>query len=231
MVRPIICDCGAPAAGLSPLCEACWQKREADEAVAAEHTWRDEIKRMARIEGAPAFEFADLEKPEFAHQIKGKRLLKVAERYGFDRSLLFTGPSGVGKSTVTRAMLRRPLRQEIAKVLAGPVGGAPSPLLKRLSRTFWTDGFALAQARRQAPIGRGEAAIVERSFRSPVLILDEVGQEPLSEVIFEIADRRYRTEGLVTIVTTGINPKQFIARYGDACWRRLSERAAVVEEW
>jgi DNA replication protein DnaC len=215
---------------MTPWCGACWEKRRAAEDAAAEQAWRAEIKQLGRIAGAPAFPFADLQKAEFLRQITGKKLLQVGQRYALERSLVFTGPSGVGKSTVARAMLRRLLRQEVEKVLGGPVGGQPTPMLKRLSRALWTDGFALAQARRQAPMGRGEAELVEQAFRTPVLILDEVGQEPICEVIFEVADRRYR-DGSLTILTTGLTSKKFAGRYGDACWRRFAERAAVISEW
>jgi len=61
-----------------------------------------------------------------------------------------------------------------------------------------------------------------------VLVLDDLGNEPADSVIFEVVDRRYRP-GKPVIVTPGMSPAAIRERYGDALWRRLSERGAVVE--
>lgn len=190
--------------------------------------WRARVTRYGALR--LPFPFATFENPEFLGRVQSRQITAAARRYQLDRSLVFAGPTGCGKSTLTAAMLRRIAATEVASTLAGPVGAEPSLLLRQLAGLVWVDGFTLVKARKEHPLGRGEAGLIERAFEAPILVLDELGFEPLSEVVFEVADRRYR-DGAITIVTTGQTPAGFAARYGDACWRRFAERGAVVSEW
>jgi DNA replication protein DnaC len=216
------------------VCSACSRRIEAeqeqrtrDEKVAQ---WRVRVERCGALRGVPPFAFARLSNSEFVNRVSGHRLLAVARRYQLDRSLVFTGPTGCGKTALTIAMLHRLAEEEVARTLAGAPLANPSQLLRRLRGMVWTDGLALAKARRQAPLGEGECELIQRAFEAPALVIDELGFEPLTEVVFEVANCRYLA-GLPTIITTGQTPAAFAAKYGDACWRRFAERGAVVSEW
>jgi DNA replication protein DnaC len=86
------------------------------------------------------------------------------------------------------------------------------------------------RARKIHPLGEEEPEEVTRAMRASLLVLDDLGAEPLDTVIFEVLDQRY-SRGLPTIVTSGLTPSAIRERYGDAAWRRLSERGVVLEEW
>lgn len=61
-------------------------------------------------------------------------------------------------------------------------------------------------------------------------MLDELGQEPRCEVIWETIDARYLS-GLPTVVTTGLRIDELRQRYGAPLVRRLVERGTVIEGW
>lgn len=229
-----LCACGAILDGDAFDCPTCKRQRLLDqhrEALELAHAqWRSRLEAFVALPGTPAFPFARLNNAEFIDKVKGRKLLAAAKRYTLDRSLVFSGPTGCGKSTLALAMLRRIATEALELALQAKVGSPPTPLLKTLRGLVWTDGFAIAKARKQTALGIGEAPLIARALQAPVLVLDEVGFEPLSEVIFEIVDERYR-EGLITIMTTGQKPAAFAARYGDACWRRFAELGAVISEW
>jgi hypothetical protein len=219
-----LCTCGVVLEGQALICEACRRQQALDAQRAAREqavaSWRAKIERYGSL---PCL-------PTFPGKVHGRKLQATVQRYQLDRSLVLMGPTGCGKTSAVMATLRRIAADEVPRVLASKPGTEPSALLERLRGLAWIDGFALAKARRETPLGRGEAELVALAFEAPILVLDEVGFEPLNEVVFEVADRRYR-EGAITIVTSGQTPAGFAARYGDACWRRLSEQAAVISEW
>jgi DNA replication protein DnaC len=230
-----LCTCGAMLEGQNLICAECRVQRAREEhARAAEAKlkgWQESIRQHAKLDTVPPWDWARLTNAEFTSRIRGKLLLKSAQTYKLAMgSLILSARTGLGKTALTAAMLHRMRAQEVDKVLADKPGSKPTDDLQRLRYLFWTDGFALAQARRQQPLGQGEARIVERSFDAQVLVIDEVGFEPLYDtVIAEIANARY-VAGLPTIITTGLRPDEFRERYGDACYRRFAERGSVVEE-
>jgi DNA replication protein DnaC len=230
-----LCSCGTVLDGQNLICAECRVERARQEQARAIETrlegWRDSIRQHAKLEGVPPWEWARLTNSEFTSRLRGKLLLKSAQTYKLDLgSLIFSARTGLGKTAVTVAMLHRIRAAEVEAILAGKPGTKPTDTLQRLRYLVWTDGFALAQARRQQPLGQGEARIVERAFEAQVLVIDELGFEPLYDtVVAEIANARY-VAALPTIITTGLRPDEFRERYGDACYRRFAERGTVVEE-
>src|SRR5690606_9469681 len=92
----------------------------------------------------------------------------------------------------------------------------------RLAQFAWTTGHALVRARREHGLGDGDAPLIAQAMRASVLVVDELGAEPASEVPFEVVDWRYAS-GLPTLITSGLTSTGFRERYGDALWRRLTE--------
>lgn len=65
----------------------------------------------------------------------------------------------------------------------------------------------------------------------PLLVIDELGFEPLDEGLFDVLDERYQ-RALPVIVTSGLRVTELRDRYGAAALRRLVEpRGVVVEDW
>jgi hypothetical protein len=185
------------------------------------------------------FGWATYTNPEFAQIIRGKRLLRAGQKWQpgpANLALVLSAATGEGKTAVACAVC---VRLRSALVDGALEVDASNPYARREAkarfeesrRWHFVTGFELAQARRQASLGTGEAPAIQKAMKAPLLVLDEVGHEPQTDpVIFEVADARYRN-GLPTIVTTGLRPAQFRDRYGDATWRRFTERGALVQEW
>ncbi len=171
----------------------------------------------------PQWPYARFENAEFRKRAS-KRVLGAIEKWEPEKlpTLLLAAPTGSGKSAGLLAWLWRERSRLIARAQGGEENVAVSTFL-------WATGPELAVARRNASLGE-EAPLIRYSLDCALLIMDELGFEKLTEVPFEIIDHRYRRGG-VTVVTTGLKPAEFRARYGDAMYRRLTEGGAVVEDF
>lgn len=190
------------------MCHDSWlRNREATEAEFRRRTGRV-------LEDAPRVPWTDVTDPEFRRRVRPP-LLKFAERHNPRQhgGAVLLGPSGCGKTLAAFGLVHR-LVAEIQK------GRIPNDV-KWLERAHWTSAHALARARRQYGLGDGEAPEVDRALYASLLVIDELGFEPQTEILFEVVDHRY-TRRLPTIVTSGLTQAEFLARYGDALTRRLS---------
>lgn len=157
-----------------------------------------------------------------------KKIVSAVERWDPKTlpTLLLCAPTGRGKTSALVAWLWRHLDQQAARVRAGEEK-------VWIAQFVFATGPELAVARRNAALGE-EAPLVKHALDCKLLILDELGFEKASEaasgVPFEIVDHRYRQQA-VTVVTTGLRPTEFRAKYGDAMYRRLTEGGAVVEDF
>lgn len=83
----------------------------------------------------------------------------------------------------------------------------------------------------KSPLGAGEPEELTRAVEVPLLVIDELGFEPLDEGLFDVLDERYQ-RALPVIVTSGLRVTELRDRYGAAALRRLVEpRGVVVEDW
>lgn len=233
--RPL-CTCGAVLDGLAFLCSACSQQSNTDrtkrEAAEREQRWREEVQWWAPLRDVPDWTWARLNNDDFVSRIRFPRLLAYAHRYEPKvGSVVISGDTGCGKTSLTCAMLHRLRDSEVAKVLASRPGSRPSKILWTLRDLVWTTGFDLAKARRENSLGDGESRLVERASTCKLLVIDELGFEVQHDtVVQEVANARYVAEK-PTIITTGLRADAFTKRYGDACYRRLTERGTLVEAW
>ncbi|MCA9598015.1 MAG: ATP-binding protein [Myxococcales bacterium] len=171
-------------------------------------------RALARIGG----EWVD-DEGAFTKACRSLKLRRVAARWNPSLgSLLLSGPTGIGKTATVRRALRRLVREaEHDRV----------PVLA----TRWATASRIALARRQSPLGAGEPEELTRAVEVPLLVIDELGFEPLDEGLFDVLDERYQ-RALPVIVTSGLRVTELRDRYGAAALRRLVEpRGVVVEDW
>lgn len=177
----------------------------------------------------PEWSFARVGAPQFARSVH-RVFRQFAEAYRLDRSTLLCGNTGDGKTAATVAALHRFAEEVLARALEQPPQRPPPAELEQLYELVWTTGYELARARAIHPFGRGEPELLVRLARSPLLVLDEIGTEPFGPEVFEVLDAAYE-RGAVVVVTSGLTRKAFRDRYGDAAFRRIAERGAVLESF
>lgn len=127
--------------------------------------------------------------------------------------LTLHGPSGSGKTSVAVALMRARLT-----VSPRPVG-------------LFVTAVELVAVTKATPLGQA-VELVERAKRAPVLVLDDMGQEPSGEwnrVVVEVLHERHAHQ-LWTVVTTFYDLRDGSAdlakvsdRYGGGLLRRLNE--------
>jgi DNA replication protein DnaC len=219
--------CGARYQGDGVDCPACHRKKlDAEELKEHRDQIRSELRR-ARDSMPPWEDWATFRKLA-DHPAIDKRIFEAA--LGWNRetgSLLLLGPTGIGKSACEHAIAHALL----VAAMATPVGAEWDYDSARNvgARLRWYAASKLALARKQWKLGDGEAdAIVDASDAS-ILLLDELGYEPVigDGAIFDVVNARYEKE-LPTIVTSGRTETELVDRYGAAFVRRLLEPGRVV---
>ncbi len=137
----------------------------------------------------------------------------VAQGRGANPLLTLHGPPGSGKTSAAAALMRA--RLEVAQV---PVG-------------LFVTASDLVTATKATPLGQ-PVELVERAKRVPILVLDDVGQEPSGEwnrVVVEVLHERHAQQRWTVITTyydvsTGSKDIATMeARYGGGLVRRVAE--------
>jgi DNA replication protein DnaC len=230
-------DCNAvklaPAQAL--YCADCKKKRR--EAAASEQQRQQRENAVRKLDGEfrdyasggrysgglthpPAWEHARFDNPEFRRRAS-RKIVAAVERWSPERgSLLLSAFTGAGKTAAVLAWLYRMRDAAFAKARAGEDA-------KIVPFAFIT-GHELANCRRRWSIGE-ESPLVKLATSVDVLVLDELGFEPMAEELFEVIDHRYRARRS-TVITTGRTVEWFKGNYGDALFRRLIEPGTVVED-
>lgn len=192
----------------------------------AEQERREEVKhsleRSAR--SLPRWPWARFADRLFAERTKSAPAMVIAAKAWTVRAgnLLFSGATGVGKTTIAVAMVHRLHDRALER------DASEGEQRLAIGARFIT-GHELVAAKRAHPLGRGIAPIVDQALDASVLLLDELGYEPQDEVTFLVIDERYRW-GRPTIVTTGLDLAGLCAKYGDAWVRRILDLGELVEE-
>jgi len=208
-------ECGKPVE-CGWTCEACFS---ADERRQRLVRVRDRVGALTR--SLPPWPWARVSDPRFVERVRVERYRAFAAKFAPQHgNVVLSGASGAGK---TAAMCAAAARLSSAAIDAADER-AP------ICRSLWTDAHALVRATREHRLGAGTCPELLAATRASVLWLDELGQEPRTEALWEIVDERYE-HGLVTVVTTGLRVDELRQRYGEALLRRLTERGTVIEGW
>jgi DNA replication protein DnaC len=167
----------------------------------------------------PRWDFARFENDEFMKRASRAVVAGVSAWPG-DRPLFVSGKTGSGKTASMVAWMHQRRAQFEAE---------PEAIRRGSLGFFFTSGPSLAGCRRRGKIGE-EAKLVELAIETPLLVLDELGYEPLSEELLTVVDERHK-RGAVTATTTGRTLESFAERYGGSIFRKLTEGGTVVEGW
>lgn len=229
-------NCNSEPAPMGIYCEPC-------QAIAEQRRFKEERERAEKERRkiiAEALQRVTSSAPQWSHARIGSPVylslsgLLRAWVEGFDgrESACILGPSGTGKTTALRAWLSAQCQRAYR---AAVERGFRDPLYRHTKGILWTTGHALASARKRHALGSGEAPLVEQAESASLLLLDELGFEPRTEVVFEVLDARYAA-GLPTVVTSGLTAKGFADRergYGDALFRRLTDNGVgqLIDLW
>jgi len=167
----------------------------------------------------PDWPWARFDNPTF-RELADAVILEAAESWRIEQSaLVLAAPTGAAKTASIVAWAYAEQARRLADVDAG---GKPQPL-----DFVFTTGFELAKARAQHQLGAGEAPAVRAALDAKLLLLDEVGFEPMRDrVIFEVVMHRMN-QRKPCVLTTGRTEEEFSERYGAATWRRFTETAVL----
>ena len=163
---------------------------------------RSEI--VARLRIMPAV-------PSTWHDLVHARIRSAVLQWSWgDGNLLLLGDTGCGKTLGAAALARRLITT--AKTERD---------WRRARGIAFVEAARLAIAREQYGLGQGEAPLVQRCIAAPLLILDELGYlDKETGTIEQVIDERNKARRPV-VVTSGMQPHELQARYGDATARKL----------
>ena len=162
--------------------------------------------------------------PELLSAVSSKELAKAASAWRVGApSLILLGPTRIGKSTAAGWLFRRLVHEGVKH------GGVAWTFAKRLA---WFGADALDRARREHPLGKGDAAEIVQACSASLLVIDDAGWDRDRQAVSEVLADRYERE-LPTVITSGRTTDELTVHYGAAVVRRMLEsggkRATVVD--
>ncbi len=215
--RPAWCQrCRAPIAPPPAIqyCDRCLP--------AAVRDRRDQRLDLARSTIPGAAKWARFDNPELAQRVRPADAVGQAREAMRSRRVLLRGKAGSGKTSLAAALFR-------AHLLRALQASATEPEVRAAESARFVPAYDLARAVQQTALGHGEPELVRACLTAGLLVLDDLGAEPVvpSSPVADVLYHRH-AEGRRTIVTTGYSEAQLGARYGDGIVRRLLEQAAVI---
>jgi DNA replication protein DnaC len=155
------------------------------------------------------WQWARFAAPELADRVRDTRATDQAMALGAGASAAFVGQPGSGKTTLAVCVARQRVREGV--------------------RVYFATAHDLARARAAYGLGEGEPDIVREAVRAKLLILDDLGQEPLTQQS-AVTDVIYARHNAMrpTLVTTGMSPAAMSERYGGGTARRVYEPPIVT---
>lgn len=205
--------CRRPDVAHPGLCGECMG---IDQRLALEREREREAARLARRVVAAREElprrrqWASFEAPELLSRVRSTRAIQLARGAIDEPMVTLVGGAGTGKTSLAVCLM-------LSKIEAG----------KRTA--FFVDAADLALARMQWAIGRGEAPIVERALEADVLVIDDLGAEPITSGNRTLAElvRKREANDAHTVITTGLSRQQIGEGYGGGVARRLFEAGYI----
>lgn len=183
---------------------------------------REQRKAAARriLERLPAF----VRDKRLSQWIRDDRLGESAAAWRWGGpSMIFLGKTGIGKSSAAAALMVRLLVQGWRE---GERAWEAAQWLQ------WFSAEDLGRARREHPLGRGDAPELYEAEGASLLVIDDAGWDREPDCVSSVLAKRYE-RGLPTIVTSGKTLTELSAHYGAAVVRRVVDsggrRAKLVD--
>lgn len=177
----------------------------------ARHAQRDRYLAMGDFanEIPPRWQWVRFDAPELAARVRDTRAMDVTRNLAHDVSVAFTGGAGAGKTTLACCIAR-------TRAMLG-------------IRVAFATSHDLARARAAAPLGTGEPELVRHAMKAPLLILDDLGQEPMNQQS-AVSDVIYTRHNHLrpSVVTSCLDLDGIAKRYGDGIARRVFEKPNVT---
>jgi DNA replication protein DnaC len=191
--------------------------------------WRERAAAKALVDASipPQYRRCDLDNfntnnDSLVHAVSRARAF--AEAFPVvDKGLMFLGPSGLGKTHLAVAVVRRVIARTGARALFKPIGN----LLRQIRDTY-------------NPVFRSsERQVIHPVIEAELLVLDDLGRERptdwVEETLTLIIDTRYN-ERRPTIITTNYallddssDPNALISRVGFRTLSRLHEMCEFIQ--
>lgn len=193
------------------VCEVCYSKEMAK---CSRETWRTVRDRIP-----PRYR-----ESRFGSEILPTRVARldaiVEAQAAVGGPVLFVGPKQSGKSTLAAAVYH-----EIADVASRSEPGSARNI--RGLGLQWASALSLCSARKQYPLGSGEAPDVAIALSATVLVLDDLGAEADPTACTDVIFARFETNKPM-IISTGLDSVQLETKYGKGVAARICNAAIIV---
>jgi DNA replication protein DnaC len=141
-------------------------------------------------------------------------------------SVFLTGSPGSGKTHLAVGLMREWCAENLAEADEGKIyHGKGAPL-------FVSSVDLLGSIKRTWDEGGSEHAVMERYFKTPLLVIDDLGAERASDwsrqVFYLIIDRRYR-DATQVIVTSNLDMTRLMKTLDDRVASRLCEMGVTID--
>jgi DNA replication protein DnaC len=148
----------------------------------------------------------------------------LAARSSTANTIVLVGPAGSGKTSLATALL-----VERAVAAVEPEDPYGDPYRTRRDEGMFVTTFALAKARREHQLGKGDAGIITHATDAIILLVDELGAEANrgDTAVPEVIHERHAWDR-PTIYTTPFELDELERRYGSGIARRVFEGASVI---
>ncbi len=144
--------------------------------------------------------------------------------------LFVFGPRGTGKTHLMSAIMRAMILDHLHTALAEKKFPSPHEFPRMVSTTDLLREIRATFGNRDRR-AESESSIIERYGRYPVLILDDLGAEQVTDwtltILYSLIDRRYR-DMRRTFVTSNLSLADLSAQTSDRITSRLAEMCRVV---
>ena len=129
------------------------------------------------------------------------------------RNLLLTGAGGLGKTFLLNCIYARVMDRGLSAV--------------RIT------AFRMFETMRQQHMGAGEADGFDSLISAPLLLIDDLGTEPMMrnitvEYLFMLLNERIIAKRH-TVIATNLSMEQLKERYGERVYSRLMDHSAVIQ--